>query len=99
MKKNNILLILLIFFSKILHSNEIEITTIVENCKGCHGYDLNGNEYISSIVKLKKEDFILKMKKYRQSNENSVMIRIVKPLNSDDIQAIANLIYKKYEKK
>ena len=38
----------------ILNENEIEITTIVENCKGCHGYDLNGNEYISSIVKLKK---------------------------------------------
>ena len=74
-------------------SNEINPIVIEENCKSCHGKNYVGNDYIKSIKDLDKEEFIKKMKNYKNENDNSVMYRIVKVLSIDDIEKIAEIIY------
>ena len=74
-------------------SNEINVRIIIENCKSCHGENLKGNSYIKSLMLINKENFIAKMNEYKLQKEDSVMMRIVKPLTLKDIKKIADLIY------
>ena len=86
-------IIILSFCFKYSISNEIKPIVIEENCKSCHGKNYLGNDYIKSIKDLDKEEFIKKMKNYKNENDNSVMYRIVKALSIDDIEKIAEIIY------
>ena len=90
---NFFFIIILSFCFKYSFSNEIKPIVIEENCKSCHGKNYLGNDYIKSIKDLDKEEFIKKMKNYKNENDNSVMYRIVKALSIDDIEKIAEIIY------
>jgi len=90
---NFFFIIILSFCFKYSISNEIKPKVIEENCKSCHGKNYVGNDYIKSIKDLDKEEFIKKMKNYKNENDNSVMYRIVKVLSIDDIEKIAEIIY------
>tara|TARA_B100001559_G_C16448364_1_gene597940 strand:- start:774 stop:1055 length:282 start_codon:yes stop_codon:yes gene_type:complete len=90
---NFFFIIILSFCFKYSISNEIKPIVIEENCKSCHGKNYLGNDYIKSIKDLDKEEFIKKMKNYKNENDNSVMYRIVKALSIDDIEKIAEIIY------
>ena len=80
-----------------IFANDIEINVIIENCKSCHGQNYEGNNYIKSLKTLEKEEFISKMIKYINSNNDHVMSRISKVLNKKDILKIAEEIYEKVE--
>ena len=90
------LYIFLLFYHFSLDS--IEIRTIVENCKSCHGYEYQGNEYIESLINLEKSVFISKMKEYKEINNANIMSRISSALSESDIKKIADLIYEDREK-
>tara|TARA_E500000178_G_C16740455_1_gene625690 strand:+ start:371 stop:661 length:291 start_codon:yes stop_codon:yes gene_type:complete len=96
MKKSK-LFILLILFPFYIFANDIEINVIIENCKSCHGQNYEGNHYIKSLKTLEKEEFISKMIKYVNSNNDHVMSRISKVLNKKDILKMADEIYEKIE--
>ena len=96
MKKSKFF-ILLILFPLHIFSNDIEINVIIENCKSCHGQNYEGNNYIKSLKILEKEEFISKMNKYVNSNNDHVMSRISKVLNNKDILKMADEIYEKIE--
>ena len=80
-----------------IFANDIEINVIIENCKSCHGQNYEGNNYIKSLKKLEKEEFISKMIKYTNGNNDHVMSRISKVLNKKDILKMAEEIYEKIE--
>ena len=86
-----------IFFPLYVYANDIEINVIIENCKSCHGQNYEGNNYIKSLKTLKKEEFISKMIKYINSNNDHVMSRISKVLNKKDILKMAEEIYEKID--
>ena len=96
MKKSKYLISLILFPFHIF-ANDIEINVIIENCKSCHGQNYEGNNYIKSLKTLEKEEFISKMIKYKNSNNNHVMSRISKVLNKRDISKMAEDIYEKTE--
>ena len=96
MKKSKFFISLILFPFHIF-SNDIEINVIIENCKSCHGQNYEGNNYIKSLKTLKKEEFISKMIKYINSNNDHVMSRISKVLNKKDILKMAEEIYEKIE--
>lgn len=96
MKKSKYLISLILFPFHIF-ANDIEINVIIENCKSCHGQNYEGNNYIKSLKTLEKEEFISKMIKYINSNNNHVMSRISKVLNKKDILKMAEEIYEKIE--
>lgn len=76
-------------------ANEIEVSIILENCKSCHGDSYEGNDYISSLKMLEKNDFITKMNDYIIRNDSGVMSRISKVLNKSDVLEMADEIYGK----
>ena len=80
-----------------IFADDIEINVIIENCKSCHGQNYEGNNYIKSLKTLEKDEFISKMIKYINSNNDHVMTRISKVLNKKDILKIAEEIYEKVE--
>ena len=80
-----------------IFADDIEINVIIENCKSCHGQNYEGNNYIKSLKTLEKEEFISKMIKYINNNNDHVMSRISKVLNKEDILKIAEEIYEKVE--
>ena len=80
-----------------MYANDIEINVIIENCKSCHGQNYEGNSYIKSLKTLEKKEFISKMIKYMNSNDDHVMTRISKVLNKTDITKMAEEIYDKIE--
>ena len=80
-----------------IFADDIEINVIIENCKSCHGQNYEGNYHIKSLKTLEKEEFISKMIKYINSNNDHVMSRISKVLNKKDILKIAEEIYEKVE--
>ena len=90
---NKKILFIFLFLFNLSNSSELQIMIISENCKGCHGYNYQGNEYLSSLMEISKSDFVYKMNKYKKSKDNSVMNRIVKVLTNEDINQIANYIY------
>ena len=96
MKKSKYFISLILFPFHIF-SNDIEINVIIENCKSCHGQNYEGNNYIKSLKTLEKEEFISKMIKYINNNNDHVMSRISKVLNKEDILKIAEEIYEKVE--
>ena len=96
MKKSKYFIFLILFPFHIF-ANDIEINVIIENCKSCHGQNYEGNNYIKSLKILEKEEFISKMIKYINSNNDHVMSRISKVLNKKDILKMAEEIYEKIE--
>ena len=96
MKKSKYFISLMLFPFHIF-ADDIEINVIIENCKSCHGQNYEGNYHIKSLKTLEKEEFILKMIKYINSNNDHVMSRISKVLNKKDILKIAEEIYEKVE--
>ena len=96
MKKSKYFISLILFPFHIF-ANDIEINVIIENCKSCHGQNYEGNNYIKSLKILEKEEFISKMIKYKNGNDDHVMTRISKVLNKKDITKMAEEIYDKIE--
>ena len=91
MKIISIFLFLISF--KVTIANEIEVFIILENCKSCHGENYEGNNYISSLKMLEKNDFITRMNDYIIRNDSEVMSRISKVFNKSDVLKMANVIY------
>ena len=91
MKIISIFLFLISF--KVTIANEIEVSIILENCKSCHGENYEGNNYISSLKMLEKNDFITRMNDYIIRNDSEVMSRISKVFNKSDVLKMANVIY------
>ena len=91
MKIISIFLFLISF--KVTIANEIEVSIILENCKSCHGENYEGNNYISSLKMLEKNDFITRMNDYIIRNDSEVMSRISKVFNKSDILKMADVIY------
>ncbi len=98
---NNLLTILVfsffLTFQKSILSNEkeqINIKMIVNNCSGCHLKNSH-SDLIPSFFEKKKEVFIKQMLDFQKINDNSIMHRISKVLNSDDIQGLADYYYEK----
>ena len=89
----NFLIIILLFFSNLAHSNEISPLIILENCKSCHGENFLGNSYMASLKSIDKEEFLDKMYEYKLKKDDSVMSRIVKVLTKKNIKEIAEIIY------
>ena len=96
MKKSK-LFILLILFPFHIFANDIDINVIIENCKSCHGQNYEGNNYIKSLKTLEKEEFISKMIKYTNGNNDHVMSRISKVLTKKNVLKMAKEIYEKIE--
>lgn len=94
MKKSKYFIIFFLFPLYLL-ANDIQVEVIIENCKSCHGQNYQGNNYISSLKRLEKEEFISQMNNYIISNDDHVMSRISKVLNELDIKRIAERIYGK----
>tara|TARA_Y100001935_G_C16955656_1_gene336852 strand:+ start:135 stop:422 length:288 start_codon:yes stop_codon:yes gene_type:complete len=92
---NSFFFVFFLFICNIILADEIEIPIILENCKGCHGYNFKGNKYIESLLDIEKSEFISKMNDYKYSDDNYAMNRISKVLTEDDIKKIAELIYDK----
>ncbi len=86
------LLIFILIFTK-SYANEIDINIIVENCKACHNLQNRESKKIPKLLDLSKDEFITLMKNYRNQKDNSVMNRISKPLTSEDIKKMAEIIY------
>ena len=91
MKIISIFLFLISF--KVTIANEIEVSIILENCKSCHGENYEGNDYISSLKMIEKNDFITRMNDYIIRNDSEVMSRISKVLNKSDVLKMADVIY------
>jgi len=91
MKIISIFLFLISF--KVTIANEIEVSIILENCKSCHGHNYEGNDYISSLKMIEKNDFITRMNDYIIRNDSEVMSRISKVLNKSDVLKMADVIY------
>ena len=91
MKIISIFLFLISF--KVTTANEIDVSIILENCKSCHGKNYEGNDYISSLKMLEKNDFITRMNDYIIRNDSEVMSRISKVLNKSDVLKMAEIIY------
>ena len=87
-----------LIFNLSIEADEIKIDIILENCKSCHGQNYDGNNYITSLKKLEKDEFISKMTTYSKNNSNNVMGRISKVLNEFDIKQMAEKIYEEVEK-
>lgn len=86
--------ILINFSSKSLVGNNKDlIRSIAGNCNGCHGEDLNGNEYMPSLKKLSKSEFINLMNQYRLNKSDLVMNRLSKALTYEDILDLSEFYY------
>ena len=95
--KNNFFFLFFLLQCGFVYSNEIKTSTIANNCISCHGLDFKGNEFINVIDLSDKDNFYLKMKKFKEEKGNSVMHRILKPLTYRDLENIANYLCKNNE--
>ena len=89
--------ICLLFFQKPVLSNskdEISIKMIVNNCASCH-LENNHSDLIPSFFETERELFIKQMIDFQKINDDSIMHRITKVLNLDDIRALADYYYEK----
>ena len=91
------LFLYLLSFQKPVLSNgkdEISIKMIVNNCASCH-LENNHSDQIPSFFEIEKEVFINQMIDFQKLNDDSIMHRITKVLNLDDIRALADYYYEK----
>ena len=91
---NNILLIFFCFFIfKQTSGDEIRTSMIINNCNLCHTNTSDNVKNIPYLKNLEKEYFLSKMYSYKKEKENSVMKRILIPLNELDIIEMADYLY------
>ena len=77
-----------------MDKDQINIKMIVNNCSSCH-LENNHSGLIPSFFEIEKEVFIKKMIDFQNINDNSIMNRITKVLNLDDIRSLADYYYEK----
>ena len=91
---NNILLIFFCFFIfKQTLGDEIRTSMIINNCNLCHTDTSDNVKNIFFLKNLEKDYFLSKMYSYKKEKENSVMKRILIPLNELDIIEMADYLY------
>ena len=91
---NNILLIFFCFFIfKQTLGDEIRTSMIINNCNLCHTDTADNAKKIPYLKNLEKDYFLSKMYSYKKEKENSVMKRILIPLNELDIIEMADYLY------
>ena len=76
-------------------ANEIKTSTIIHNCNVCHTEKYKKSNSIKSLKTLEKQYFLSKMYEYKNENKNSVMNRILDPINILDIIDMADYLYGK----
>ena len=91
---NKLLLIFffLFFFKKTL-GDEIRTSMIINNCNLCHTDTSNNVKDIPYLKSLEKDYFLSQMYNYKKEKKNSVMKRILIPLNELDIIEMAEYLY------
>ena len=93
---NKILLsVIVTLFFRISDANEIKTSTIIHNCNVCHTEKYKKSNSIKSLKTLEKQYFLSKMYEYKKENKNSVMNRILDPINILDIIDMADYLYGK----
>ena len=91
---NNLLLIFFCFFIfKQPLGDEIRTSMIINNCNLCHTDTSRNAKNIPYLKNLEKDYFLSKMYSYKKEKKNSVMNRILIPLNELDIIEMADYLY------
>ena len=91
---NNLLLIFFCFFIfKQSLGDEIRTSMIINNCNLCHTDSSTDVKNIPYLKNLEKDYFLSKMYSYKKEKNNSVMKRILIPLNELDIIEMADYLY------
>ena len=88
-----ILITLFVLLFKIINAEDIKTSVILQNCNFCHTEESSKSNIIKPLKSLEKEYFLSKMYNYKKQNENSVMNRILEPLNILDIIKMADYLY------
>ncbi len=88
-----ILITLFVLLFKIIKAEDIKTSVILQNCNVCHTEESSKSNIIKPLKSLEKEYFLSKMYNYKKQNENSVMNRILEPLNILDIIKMADYLY------
>ena len=88
-----VLITFLTFFFKISEADEIKTSVILQNCNVCHTQESQNHNSMKSLKSLEKKYFLTKMYKYKKENDNSVMNRILEPINILDIVEMADYLY------
>ena len=83
----------LTFFLKISEADEIKTFVILQNCNVCHTQESQNLNSMKSLKSLEKKYFLTKMYKYKKENDNSVMNRVLEPINILDIVEMADYLY------
>ena len=83
----------IVLFFKIAKGNEIKTSVILHNCNVCHTEQSSKSNSIKPLKNLEKEYFLSKMYNYKKQNDNSVMNRILEPINILDIIEMADYLY------
>ena len=91
---NNLLLIFFCFFifNQTL-GDEIRTSMIINNCNLCHTDTSSNVKNIPYLKNLEKDYFLSQMYDYKKEKNNSVMKRILIPLNELDIIEMADYLY------
>ena len=76
-------------------ANDIKASVILQNCNVCHTEESTKSNIIRPLKTLEKSYFLSKMYNYKKENKNSVMNRILVPLNILDIVEMADYLYGK----
>ena len=91
---NKLLLIFLCFFIlKKTFGDEIRTSMIINNCNLCHTDTSSNVKNIPYLKSLEKDYFLSQMYSYKKEKKNSVMKRILIPLNELDIIEMADYLY------
>ena len=91
---NKLLLIFFCFFIfQQTFGDEIRTAMIINNCNLCHTDTASNVKNIPHLKNLEKDYFLSKMYKYKKEKNNSVMNRILIPLNELDIIEMADYLY------
>ena len=81
--------VIIVLFFRISDANEIKTSTIIHNCNVCHTEKYKKSNSIKSLKTLEKQY------EYKNENKNSVMNRILDPINILDIIDMADYLYGK----
>ena len=82
-----------LLFNTIIKAEDIKTSVILQNCNVCHTEESSKSNIIRPLKSLEKEYFLSKMYNYKKQNENSVMNRILEPINILDIIKMADYLY------
>ncbi|MBD22077.1 MAG: hypothetical protein CL572_00215 [Alphaproteobacteria bacterium] len=87
------LLIFFVLFFNTIKADDIKTSVILQNCNVCHTEESSKANKIQPLKNLEKSYFLSKMYMYKKQNKNTVMNRILEPINILDIIKMADYLY------